>query len=57
MPKSLPIPRATSGRGPVSTSNLGAIALFVCAYLAVLGVMFAPEGFFLGDPAATVAQD
>lgn len=57
MPKTLPIPRATSGRGSVAPSNLGAIVLFVCVYAAVLGVMFAPEGFFLGDPATTVAQD
>jgi hypothetical protein len=57
MPKTLPIPRSASDRGTVTTSNLGAIALFVCAYLAVLGVMFAPEGFFLGEPAATIAPD
>ena len=57
MPKTLPIPGSASDRGTVTTSNLGAIALFVCAYLAVLGVMFAPEGFFLGEPAATIAQD
>jgi hypothetical protein len=57
MPKTLPIPRQSVARGSVTPSNLGALALFVCAYLAVLGVMFAPEGFFLGDPETVVAQD
>jgi hypothetical protein len=57
MPKTLPIPRQSVARGSVTPSNLGALALFVCAYLAVLGVMFAPEGFFLGAPEPVVAQD
>lgn len=57
MPKTLPIPRQSVARGSVTPSNLGALALFVCAYLAVLGVMFAPEGFFLGAPETAVAQD
>ena len=57
MPKTLPIPRQSVARGSVTPSNLRALALFVCAYRAVLGVMFAPEGFFLGDPEPVVAQD
>jgi hypothetical protein len=44
MPKTLPI------AGPVSRrAGLAPIALFALAYLAVLGVLFAPDGFFLSD--------
>ncbi len=44
MPKTLPIASPVSRR-----AALAAIALFVLAYLAVLGVLFAPDGFFLSD--------
>ncbi len=45
MPKTLPI-----ARSPMSSpgrARLAPLALFVVAYLAVLGVLFAPEGYFL----------
>lgn len=47
-----------SGSAPVNlASNWAPIALFTLAYIAVLAVLFAPEGYFLADPAATVASD
>lgn len=57
MPKTLPIPRpvvtspATSRR-----AGAGAIALFAVAYIAVLGILFAPDGFFTESPATFVAD-
>jgi len=64
MPKTLPIARATlSGPAvvPPRVARLAPLALFAVAYVAVLGVLFAPEGFFLSaldsDPAPAVAAD
>lgn len=44
MPKTLPIASPV-----VRRAALAPIALFALAYLAVLGVLFAPDGFFLGE--------
>jgi hypothetical protein len=44
MPKTLPIASPDTGR-----TRLAPIALFALAYLAILGVLFAPDGFFLSD--------
>ena len=44
MPKTLPI-----ASPPKRSSRFAPIALFTLAYLAVLGVLFAPDGFFLSD--------
>ena len=61
MPKTLPIASDTLSAAP-RAARLAPLALFAVAYLAVLGVLFAPDGFFLGadhapDPAAAEAQD
>ena len=42
MPKTLPIASSDS-----RLTRLAPVALFAVAYLAVLGVLFAPDGFFL----------
>lgn len=39
-----------------SASNWAPISLFVFAYLAILGVLFAPEGYFNGDEPAAVSD-
>lgn len=54
MPKTLPIARPGIQR-PVKAASLGAMSLFLIVYLAILGVMFAPDGFFLSsaNPVAT----
>ena len=44
MPKTLPIASPVARR-----ARFAPIALFTLAYLAVLGVLFAPEGFFLSE--------
>ena len=48
MPKTLPISSHALSSTP-RAARLGPIALFAVAYLAVLGVLFAPEGFFLAS--------
>lgn len=40
-----------------STANWAPITLFALAYVAILGVLFAPEGYFNGEEPATVAAD
>ena len=60
MPKTLSMTRPSPVRpvAPVRSvapsvkgSQRAAIVLFLLAYIAVLGVLFAPKGFFLGEPA------
>lgn len=48
MPKTLPIGRSGLER-TAKPAPLGALAAFVIVYLALLGVLFAPEGFFLSS--------
>lgn len=48
MPKTLPIARPGIHR-PVKATSFGAMSLFLIVYLAILGVMFAPDGFFLSS--------
>ena len=53
MPKTLTMTRDSRIRmaqAPGKRAQIAAIALFLLAYLAILGVLFAPEGFFLVDP-------
>lgn len=56
MPKTLPIASSDS-----RLTRLAPVALFAVAYLAVLGVLFAPDGFFLaetpGQPATLASAD
>lgn len=60
MHKTLPIDRPGLRR-PVKaapkTTPIGAIVLFLIVYVAVLGVMFAPDGFFLSQSAPVTAAD
>lgn len=56
MPKTLPIARSGIPR-PVKAAPLGAISLFLIVYLAILGVMFAPEGFFLSSAVPQAAAE
>ena len=51
MPKTLPITktRSASSASP-GRSGTGAIALFAIAYIAVLGILFAPDGYFTPPP-------
>lgn len=46
-----------AGRSSLAPSNWAPIALFTLAYVAVLAVLFAPEGYFLSDRAASVASE
>ena len=46
-----------AGRSSLAPSNWAPIALFTLAYVAVLAVLFAPEGYFLAEPTATVAPE
>ncbi len=60
MPKTLSMPRDTLARtatAPDRGAQRAAIILFLLAYLAILGVLFAPKGFFLAQsqPAAIAA--
>lgn len=54
MPKTLPIANPASPTAQ-RLVRVAPVALFAVAYLAVLGILFAPEGFFLAatdtDPA------
>lgn len=53
MPKTLTMTRDSRIRmaqAPGKRAQTAAIALFLMAYLAILGVLFAPEGFFLAQP-------
>lgn len=53
MPKTLSMPRSAPVRSAVpsdKSAQRAAIMLFLLAYIAVLGVLFAPKGFFLGEP-------
>lgn len=59
MPKTLPIPRPVVTRPATSRregASAGAIALFAVAYIAVLGILFAPDGFFTESPTTFVAD-
>ena len=61
MPKTLPIDRPGLSRParatPTKSVPLGAIALFLLVYMAVLGVMFAPDGFFLSHSAPVAVAE
>jgi len=64
MPKTLPIARTTLSGTDLpapGAARLAPLALFAVAYLAVLAVLFAPEGYFLaaagGDPLPVAEQD
>lgn len=53
MPKTLPIASSDA-----RLTRYAPVALFAVAYVAVLGVLFAPDGFFLAEtpaPPATLA--
>lgn len=58
MPKTLSMPRFAPARPPASSASgssdkgtqRAAILLFLLAYVAILGVLFAPKGFFLAEP-------
>jgi hypothetical protein len=53
MPKTLTMTRDSRIRmaqAPGKRAQTAAIALFLLAYLAILGVLFAPDGFFLAEP-------
>ncbi len=52
----------TSQRGPARRpvlvpTNWAPISLFVLAYVAILGVLFAPEGYFNGAEPPTVTSE
>ena len=55
-----PISGATRVRTDIRSSETrtskGALLVFFAVYAATLGLLFAPEGFFLGEPSA-LAQD
>lgn len=51
MPKTLSMTPARSAAPSDKGGQRAAIVLFLLAYIAVLGVLFAPKGFFLGEPA------
>jgi hypothetical protein len=55
MPKALTIARPTAQR-PAKGAQMGAIALFLLAYLAILAVMFAPEGYFITEAVPLAAE-
>lgn len=46
-----------SSRPVFSASNWAPITLFALAYIAILGVLFAPEGYFNGAEPAAIAAD
>ncbi|MEZ5754763.1 MAG: hypothetical protein R3D90_08380 [Paracoccaceae bacterium] len=55
MPKTQTIARPPIPR-PAKAGQMGAIALFLMAYLAILAVMFAPEGYFITETIPAVAE-
>ncbi|MEY4697601.1 MAG: hypothetical protein RIT14_2029 [Pseudomonadota bacterium] len=64
MPRSValsgPASRAARPRTDIRSSDTGshkgALALFFVVYVATLGLIIAPDGFFIGET-ATIAQD
>jgi|GEM_PF-4372184 len=56
MHRTLTIARPGTHR-PAKAAQMGAIALFLLAYLAILGVIFAPEGYFITDATPAVAAE
>ena len=56
MPKTLPIGRSGLDR-PAKAAPLGALVLFLVVYVALLGVLFAPEGFFLSSAVPVAAAE
>ncbi|AWB48125.1 hypothetical protein HYN69_05975 [Gemmobacter aquarius] len=52
-----PSQQGASSRPVFSTANWAPITLFALAYVAILGVLFAPEGYFNGEEPATLAAD
>ncbi len=44
-----------ASRAVFSAANWAPVSLFVLAYIAILGVLFAPEGYFNGDEPSAVA--
>jgi hypothetical protein len=60
MPKTLTMTRDSRIRmaqAPGKRAQIAAIALFLLAYLAILGVLFAPEGFFLATSEPVVLTE
>lgn len=45
-----------ASRPVFSGSNWAPITLFALAYIAILGVLFAPEGYFNGEAPAAVSD-
>lgn len=56
MPKIQTIARPPVQR-PAKAAQMGAVALFLMVYLAVLAVMFAPEDYFITETIPAVAAD
>lgn len=52
-----PSQAGSTGPAVFSTANWAPITLFALAYVAILGVLFAPEGYFNGEEPATIAAD
>lgn len=56
MPKTMNMPNIPQARAAATSGQRGqrwAIALFLLAYIAILGVLFAPKGYFIdGEPVA-----
>lgn len=46
-----------SNRPVFSATNWAPVTLFVLAYVAILGVLFAPEGYFNAAPTASLAEN
>jgi hypothetical protein len=64
MPRPVAVSGPAAGRSRLRTSirsseartSKGALMLFFAVYAAALGLLIAPDGFFLSEP-VTVAQD
>lgn len=52
-----PSQREPASKPVFSAANWGPITLFALAYIAILGVLFAPEGYFTGAEPAAIAAD
>lgn len=58
MPNTLPMDRPhhpEKARRPAP--RIAALTLFIIAYVAILGILLAPEGFFLAQPPELAAID
>ena len=52
-----PIDRTVFSAAKFSTANWAPVALFAVAYIAILAVLFAPEGYFNGDQTTAVSEN